>query len=193
MKAKLGVTTLGISPLGVMPDATAKATPKKRGGGRLGALGALLVAAWGLGGCALDPADQALLDSVVTALPSEVEGCSFVGNVDNSVMRSTIEGARAELRLQAGRLGANHVVETHLVVTPYQSFLWSERDFDFPGYASRINASEYFLSGRAYLCPEGKGVKLLKRPKDALPQPQAAAPEAEAAVTEATATASAAQ
>ncbi len=184
--------------LGVTKGAARQATPKKSGGGRLGALGALLVAAWGLGGCALDPADQALLDSVVTALPNEVEGCSFVGNVDNSVMRSTIEGARAELRLQAGRLGANHVVETHLVVTPYQSFLWSERDFDFPGYASRIHASEYFLSGRAYLCPEGKGVKLLKRPQDALPQPQAAAPEAEAAVTEvsaseATATASAEQ
>lgn len=117
--------------------------------------------ALGLSGCSFNPEEQALIDSVVTALPQEVEGCSFVGNVDNFMARPTIERARDELRLQAARLGANHVVETHLAVTPYHSFMWSERDFEFPGHAALINATEFFLSGRAYLCPEGKGVKVV--------------------------------
>ena len=124
--------------------------------------------ALGLSGCSISPEDQALIDSVVTALPNEVEGCSFVGNVDNVTVRPSIEWARDELRLQAARLGANHLVETHLAVAPYRSFLWSERDFDFPGHASMINATQFYMSGRAYLCPEGKGVKVA--PPRALPQ-----------------------
>lgn len=123
---------------------------------------ALVLGAGVLSGCAMSPEDQALIDSVVTAMPNEVEGCSFVGNVDNFTTRTTIEGARNDLRLKAARLGANHVVETHLVVTPFNSFMWPERDFDFPGYASMINSSEFFMSGRAYLCPEGKGVKVAR-------------------------------
>lgn len=138
---------------------------------RWGKLVVLVGTAVGLSACSISPEDQALIDSVVTALPSEVEGCSFVGNVDNLMLRPTIEGARNDLRLQAARLGANHVVETHLVVTPYHSFWWSERDFEFPGYASMINAPEFYLSGRAYLCPEGKGVK-----RAVVPQPVAAQP-----------------
>lgn len=118
--------------------------------------------ALGLSGCSINPEDQALIDSVVTALPNEVEGCSFVGNVDNVTVRPSIEWARNELRLQAARLGANHVVETHLAVAPYRSFLWSERDFEFPGHASMINATQFYMSGRAYLCPEGKGVKVAR-------------------------------
>lgn len=85
---------------------------------RWGKLVVLVGTAVGLSACSISPEDQALIDSVVTALPSEVEGCSFVGNVDNLMLRPTIEGARNDLRLQAARLGANHVVETHLVVTP---------------------------------------------------------------------------
>ena len=53
-------------------------------------------------GCATAPEDQAMIESVVTALPQEVEGCTFVGNVDNDYISYTVQAGRA-YRCPAGK------------------------------------------------------------------------------------------
>lgn len=117
----------------------------------------------GLTGCASSEADQALINGVVTALPTEIEGCVFLGNVDNDFVSYSIEGARNNLKLKAARLGANHLVETHLAVSPSYSYLWPERMFDDPAFAYAINSQGFFLTGRAYLCHPGQGVKTVRK------------------------------
>lgn len=89
-------------------------------------------------GCYSDQ-EIAAARAVITALPEEVRGCTFLGNVD-AAPRGTIENARFEIQYAAAQLGATHVVETH-------------------AYAGNITRQllGVGLSGRAYRCPEGAG------------------------------------
>ena len=82
-------------------------------------------------------------NKVITALPQEIEGCSFIKDVDTIGARATIEQARFELKLKASRMGATHLVETHV----------------YPGVLAR-GLLGVGLSARAYRCPAGKGPKL---------------------------------
>lgn len=111
-----------------------------------------------LGGCATPPENLAMISQVVTALPQEVEGCSFIGEVDNDHVRYTIQGARDNLRLQTARLGANTVVETHLLVTPDVTILYPYSWFS-SAPLSTVSSPSFYLSGRAYICGEGQGPK----------------------------------
>lgn len=79
---------------------------------------------------------------VITALPEEVNGCTFLGNVDTGPL-GTIQTARFQLQYDASKLGATHLVETHA----YAGAL----TFNMVGVA---------LSGRAYKCEEGLGPKI---------------------------------
>lgn len=87
-----------------------------------------------LNACASDQ-EIAMAKKVITALPQEVAGCQFLGNVDTGA-RATIANARFDLQLQTAALGGTHLVETHAY-----SALLGFRDI---GVA---------LSGRAYKCP----------------------------------------
>ncbi len=79
---------------------------------------------------------------IITALPEEVKGCTFVGNVDTGPL-GTIQTARFQLQYDAAKLGATHLVETH-------------------AYAGAITYRlvGVALSGRAYKCPLGVGPKV---------------------------------
>ncbi len=92
--------------------------------------------------------------AVITALPQEVQGCVFVADVD-ATPRMVIHNARFDLKLQAARLGATHVVE--LFAYPAQMR---------PGWDFGVA-----LSGRAYRCPEGLG-PLMDNTEAALPSPE---------------------
>ena len=104
--------------------------------------------------------DEQEATRVITALPTEVQGCTFLGDLDTTP-RITMSNARFELKRMAAKLGATHVVETL-------------------NYPQRVNRMSWdmgvALSGRAYLCPEGLGPKVnnpqgeLKMP-DFMPQP----------------------
>lgn len=83
------------------------------------------------------------VNKVVTAMPSEVQGCTFVGDVDVSP-RATMGNARFDMKRKALYLGATHVVEINAFCAPIGAF----PDF---GYA---------MTGRAYWCPEGLGPKV---------------------------------
>lgn len=93
-----------------------------------------------LSGCASDAASSAA--QVKTVLPEEVSTCRFLGTVDTTP-RATIENARFDLQVLAGRMGATHLVETYAYARPINRL-----SRDMMGIA---------LSGRAYLCPEGVG------------------------------------
>ncbi len=82
-------------------------------------------------------------NKVITALPQEIDGCSFITDVDTIGARATLEQARFELKLKASRVGATHLVETHV----------------YPGVLAR-GLLGVGLSARAYKCPAGKGPKL---------------------------------
>lgn len=110
------------------------------------------VAMLSLQGC-VTAADEYAASQVITATETEVEGCTFLGNVDTGA-RGTIQNARFELKLDTARLGGTHLVETHA----YSALIGFYPDF---GVA---------LSGRAYLCPEGKGPKVVS-PQALLPTP----------------------
>lgn len=71
----------------------------------------VLGAALSLNGCY---SDQELADAsrVITALPEEIKGCVFLGDVDTSGALAMMEQARFELKMKASRLGATHLVET---------------------------------------------------------------------------------
>lgn len=84
--------------------------------------------------------DIDMANSVITALPTEVEGCKFINNVD-TYGGFNIGGARFFLKLESAKMGATHVVET--LAYPIA--------VDFHGDVG------VGLSGRAYFCPEGKG------------------------------------
>lgn len=84
-----------------------------------------------------------LIDSahkVITALPTEVEGCTFLGNVDNNTGYMNVENARFNLQMKVADLGGTHLVEI---------------------YAYPVRVTRHFygvaVSGRAYKCPLGKG------------------------------------
>ncbi len=91
---------------------------------------------------------------VVTAMAVEVQGCTFLGDVDVSP-RATMGNARFELKRKAALLKATHVVEINAFCAPIGPF----PDF---GYA---------MTGRAYWCPEGLG------PKVSIPQANLESPE----------------
>ena len=97
-----------------------------------------LLAALALSGCYSDEEIEKA-ESVITALPTEIAGCVFLGNVD-TVPLGTIDQARFQLQYYASRLGATHLVETH-------------------AYAGAVAYTiiGVALSGRAYRCPPGKG------------------------------------
>lgn len=93
-----------------------------------------------IGGCVSNQAQYAA--QVKTVWPQDVTGCSFLGTVDTGA-RATIENARFDLQVLAGRLGATHLVESYAYARPINRL-----SRDMMGIA---------LSGRAYLCPEGVG------------------------------------
>lgn len=130
---------------------------------KLGARAAAAAAVLGLSsllltGCVSDQ-EIASANSVITALPTEVEGCTFLGNID-TLPRMTITNARFDLRLKAANLGATHVVET----------------FAYPALMGRPGWDYgVAMSGRAYLCPEGKG-PILPKAEAKLPSPELPTP-----------------
>ncbi len=77
---------------------------------------------------------------VITALPTEVEGCTFLADLDNSSPYVTVASARFNLKKQASKIGATHLVEKY-------------------AYTQHISYRllGVVLSGRAYKCPLGKG------------------------------------
>lgn len=125
---------------------------------RMIALGAMLMVGLGLNGC-MSPEEaqnnERLASSVVTALPLEVQGCTFLGEVD-ARPRMTIANSRYELKILAAKLGATHVVETLSYPQKLNRMTW-----DY-GVA---------LTGRAYLCPEGLGPKV-SNPQAELKMPE---------------------
>lgn len=122
-----------------------------------------IVVAFVLNGCAAyTPEEEGMIASVVTALPTEVEGCTFIGDVANNYGAVSLASARNQIKLQAAQLGANHVVETNMGVSPGMFFY---RDGPFIAGPSGYTPDQFYLAGRAYICPEGKGVKTLPRPQ----------------------------
>lgn len=105
-----------------------------------------------LSGC-VSPQEEAMANSVITALPQEVQGCTFLGDVD-SVSRATIGSARFEVKLQTAKMGGTHVVETYA----YPMML------SWPDFGIAI-------TGRAYRCPAGKG-PIVDNPEGKLPAPE---------------------
>lgn len=133
-----------------------------------------------LNGCAAyTPQEEDMIASVVTAMPSEVVGCTFVGDVNNHYGAVNLESARRLLKLKTAQLGGNHLVETNMSVMP--GFFFYD-DGPFLHGPSGMAPTEFFLSGRAYSCPTGKGVlrapetikpkrsELLKGDVDSLPK-----------------------
>ncbi|MBP5244263.1 MAG: hypothetical protein J6Z28_06045 [Succinivibrio sp.] len=92
-----------------------------------------------LTGC-MSAQEQEAANKIITALPTEVEGCTFIADVDNSGPYSTVPMARFNLKHQAAQLGATHLVEKY-------------------AYTAHITYKllGVVLSGRAYKCPLGKG------------------------------------
>lgn len=78
---------------------------------------------------------------VVIAEPYEVRGCAFIGNIDTPP-RYTIETARHDLLVRAASIGATHVIENYAYATALNRFSMEQ------GIA---------ISGRAYMCPNGRG------------------------------------
>lgn len=97
--------------------------------------------------------EQAQIDSVITALPHEVEGCTFLGEVHNNYGSFSILAARNLLKLQTAQLGGNHLVETNMAVS-YDRMFPAPANWDTPFYGQ----DEFYLLGRAYHCPLGKGL-----------------------------------
>mgnify|MGYP006988973676 CR=1 FL=1 len=93
-----------------------------------------------LNGCISEQEHQKAL-AVITALPQEVNGCTFIKDLD-SVTALLVDGARFNLRLQASRVNATHIVT----------------QFVYPRVVSRTLLG-VAMSGRAYRCPPGLGPK----------------------------------
>ncbi len=96
------------------------------------------IAAILLSGC-VSKSDEKRAEKIITALPTEVAGCTFLGDVDTAGS-TTIGVSRFYLKLRAADRNATHLVETHAYTV---------------GLAGRI--AGVALSGRAYRCPLGKG------------------------------------
>lgn len=116
-------------------------------------------AAWLVSACATPPENQAKIDSVITALPTEVEKCTFLGEVDSQFLTFVLEEARNRLKIQTANLGGNTLVETHLAVSSTCSYMYPDPWFDHPAWANTMNNQGFYLTGRAYYCPDGMGVK----------------------------------
>ena len=101
-----------------------------------------------LNGCASSPDDEAMVASVITALPTEVTGCTFITEVDNNFAASTMATARNRLKLQVAQVGGNTLVETYAVKTLAEPF-WG-RPF-YRGLAAYSDEG-FYITGRAYLC-----------------------------------------
>lgn len=116
-------------------------------------VGAVALSAALLSGCAMTPEEQAQIESVMTALPTEVEKCTFLGDVTTTSF--TLEHARMSLKLQVAQLGGNHLVETSVNAVNSPAF-----GYGFRGepYFYGMDTT-FYLSGRAYYCPAGTGVK----------------------------------
>lgn len=86
--------------------------------------------------------DQELNEAnkVITALPTEVEGCVFIADVDTSAPFAHIDNARFSLKMQVAKLGGTHLVETHVYPLPLTRRMLGVG-----------------MSGKAYKCPQGKG------------------------------------
>lgn len=102
-------------------------------------LSAIACISFVLTGC-MSAQEQEAANRIITALPTEVEGCTFIADVDNSGPYSTVAMARFNLKHQSAQLGATHLVEKY-------------------AYTSHITFKllGVVLSGRAYKCPLGKG------------------------------------
>ncbi len=94
-----------------------------------------------LSGC-LSEAEINAAKKVITALPQEVLGCTFLADVDSSGS-AIIENARFFLQLEASRHGATHVVE----------------QFAYPVLIGPRTIG-VAMTGRAYRCPVGSGPKV---------------------------------
>ena len=79
-------------------------------------------------------------NKIITALPTEVEGCTFIADVDTNAPFAHIDNARSSLKMQVAKLGGTHLVETHVYPRPLTRRMLGVG-----------------LSGRAYKCPLGKG------------------------------------
>ena len=114
-----------------------------------------------LSGCSTSAEDEAKINSVITALPTEVVGCTFLGEVDSGSHTFTLQSARNYMRLAAAELGANTVVETHVIVTPdLPMYLWPDPIFGRPYYSPYMDSETFYVTGRAYHCALGQGVKV---------------------------------
>ena len=94
-----------------------------------------------LTGC-ISEAEIKAAKQVITALPQEVRGCTFIADVD-SYGSAIMENARFYLKLAAAEHGATHVVE----------------QFAYPTVIGPRTIG-VALTGRAYRCPPGLGPKL---------------------------------
>lgn len=105
-----------------------------------------------LSGCSLSPEEVAQINSVTTALPNEVTQCRFLGDVN--VTAFNMQSARNSLKIQTAELGGNHLVETNVNVvnTPAISY-----GFRGEPYFAGVDTT-FYVSGRAYFCPQGTGV-----------------------------------
>jgi len=78
-------------------------------------------------------------NTVVTALPTEVKGCTFLGDIDADI-GANASMARFYLKREAKKMGATHVVDNHSVAA----------------VLAPSSVGLYFI-GRAYRCPTGAG------------------------------------
>lgn len=124
----------------------------------VGNLTITLVATCSLMGCSsYTDQELAAMEQVVTALPNEVEGCTFLGDINSNYGSFTINGARNVLKLKTAQLGGNHLVETNLAVRA--GYMFPPSNWDSPW----MDQDEFYMTGRAYYCPAGKGVTVEKR------------------------------
>lgn len=95
-----------------------------------------------LTGCSLSE-DEQVAAAILSSSEEGVKGCTFLKEIDTRA-RATIGNARYELKLAASKIGATHVVEMFAYATTYNNLDWEL------GIA---------LTGRAYLCQNGQGIK----------------------------------
>lgn len=120
--------------------------------------------------------DQALVESVVTALPNEVAGCTFVGDINQRAY--SVEGAQNFAKIEAAKMGANHIVITNIVSSFDSGFGF------YGGFGSSCcrwglgyypDPADFNISARAYLCEKGQGVKTMPPAKTIYSQEDRAA------------------
>ena len=80
-------------------------------------------------------------NSVINASASEVEKCQFVEDLQ-SVGQLQVDSARFNLKMQAARLNATHIVETEALPTLYDD-----------------NLIGVIILAKAYRCPQGASIE----------------------------------